>query len=67
MNSIVYVGIDVLKESYTVCCYSFHADTIQYKRKIESDYKVILKYREQIRNQFLENTESICGYEAGCL
>ena len=23
MNSIVYVGMDVHKESYTVCCYSF--------------------------------------------
>ena len=67
MNSIVYVGMDVHKESYTVCCYSFDADEILYKQKIASDYKMILKYLEQVRKQFPEETEFVCGYEAGCL
>jgi transposase len=67
MNSIVYVGMDVHKESYTVCCYSFDTDETMYKQKIASDYKMVLKYLEQIRKQFSENIEFICGYEAGCL
>lgn len=67
MNSIVYIGMDVHKESYTVCCYSFDTDEVLYKQKISSDYKMILKYLEQVRKQFPEDTEYVCGYEAGCL
>ncbi len=67
MNSIVYVGMDVHKESYTVCCYSFDKDQIEYTQKLSSDYKMILKYLEQVRKQFAEDTEFLCGYEAGCL
>ena len=26
MNSIVYVGMDVHKEQYTLCCYSYDRD-----------------------------------------
>lgn len=67
MNSIVYVGMDVHKESYTVCCYSFEKDQIEYTQKLSSDYKMILKYLEQVRKRFSEDTEFVCGYEAGCL
>lgn len=65
--SIVYVGMDVHKENYTLCCYSFDEDKIQYQQKIESDYKMILKYLEQIRKLYSEEPEFVCGYEAGCL
>lgn len=67
MNSIVYVGMDVHKESYTVCCYSFDTDEVMYKQKMSSDYKMILKYLEQIRKKNSEEIEFVCGYEAGCL
>lgn len=67
MNSIVYVGMDVHKESYTVCCYSFDKDQVEYKQKLTSDYKMILKYLEQVRKLYPEDSEYVCGYEAGCL
>lgn len=67
MNSIVYVGMDVHKESFTVCCYSFDTDEVMYKQKMSADYKMILKYLEQIRKKLSEDIEFICGYEAGCL
>jgi len=67
MSSIVYVGMDVHKENFTVCCYTFDADKIQYQQKLAPDYKLVLKYIEGIRKHFPENTEFICGYEAGCL
>lgn len=67
MNSIVYVGMDVHKESYTLCCYSYDTDKIEYKQTIPSDYKLILKYMEQIRTRFEGEVTFVCGYEAGCL
>jgi transposase len=67
MNSILYVGMDVHKESYTVCCYSYEQDTLKYGQKMESDYKKVLKYLEQLRKYNGEGTEFVCGYEAGCL
>ncbi|MCL2254806.1 MAG: hypothetical protein FWC09_10215 [Lachnospiraceae bacterium] len=67
MNSIVYVGMDVHKESFTVCCYTFDTDETKYQQKIAPDYKLVLKYIDGLRRKFPEDTEFICGYEARCL
>ncbi len=67
MNSIVYVGMDVHKESYTLCCYSYDTDKVEYKQTIPSDYKLVLKYMEQVRKRFEGEVTFVCGYEAGCL
>lgn len=67
MNSVVYVGMDVHKESYTMSCYTFESDKIQYQQKIKSDYRMVLKYLEQVRKRFDSDREYVCGYEAGCL
>jgi transposase len=67
MKSIVYVGMDVHKENYQMCCYTFDTDRIQYQQKIKSDYKMVLKYLEYVRKQFDTEIEFVCGYEAGCL
>ena len=44
MNSILYVGMDVHKENYTLCCYSFDRDKVEYRQMVPSDYRLILKY-----------------------
>lgn len=67
MNSIVYVGMDVHKEQYTLCCYSYDADKVEYKQTIPSDYKLVLKYMEQVRSRYKGEVTFVCGYEAGCL
>ena len=67
MNSILYVGMDVHKENYTLCCYSLEKDDLQYKQTIAPDYKMILKYMDQIRNLNTDEIEFVCGYEAGSL
>jgi len=67
MNSIHYVGMDIHKENYTLCCYSFEKDELQYKQTVMPDYKMVLKYLEQIRRRYTQEIEFICGYEAGCL
>lgn len=67
MNSMLYVGMDVYKENYTLCCYSFDRDKVEYRQTVPSDYRLILKYLEQVHGKYLEEVEFICGYEAGCL
>jgi len=67
MQSIVYVGMDVHKESYTACCYRFEEDKLMYQQKMEPDYRNILKYLEQVRKRYEDEVEYVCGYEAGCL
>ena len=67
MNSIVYVGMDVHKESYTLCCYCYDTDKVEYKQTIPSDYKLVLKYMEQVRTRYEGEVTFVCGYEAGCL
>lgn len=67
MNTIVYVGMDVHKESYTLCCYCYDTDKVEYKQTIPSDYRLVLKYMEQIRKRYEGEVTFVCGYEAGCL
>jgi transposase len=59
--------MDVHKEKFTLCCYSFDEDEIKYQQNISPDYRMILKYIEQIRNRYPLETTFVCGYEAGSL
>ena len=63
----VYVGMDVHKESFSLCAYTIEADKASYYQKTEADYKKVLKYLEFLRTIYGNNTDFICGYEAGCL
>ena len=68
MKRILYVGMDVHKENYTLSCYSFDDDELRYKQTIKPDYKMILKYLEEVRKHYEpDEIEYVCGYEAGCL
>ncbi len=67
MKRILYVGMDVHKESYTVCSYSYERDALEYKQTLVPDYKMVLKYLEQLRRRDGDEVEFVCGYEAGCL
>jgi len=59
--------MDVHKENYTLCSYSFEKDELMYKQTVAPDYKMILKYLEQLRSHTEDEIEFVCGYEAGCL
>lgn len=67
MNTIVYVGMDVHKESYTLCCYCYDTDKVEYKQTVPADYRMVLKYMESVRSRYDEEVNFVCGYEAGCL
>ena len=63
----LFVGMDVHKENFTVCCYDMIQDKIFYTQKLEPDYNQILKYLTFVRKAFRKDVDFVCGYEAGCL
>lgn len=63
----LYVGIDVHKETFTLCCYEMETDRIFNVQKIKSDYKLVIKYLKSIQELVGTDVEIVCGYEAGCL
>ena len=63
----LYVGMDVHKETFTLCCYDMEEDRIYFTQKVEADYKQVLKYLNAVRSAVGNDTEILCGYEAGCL
>ena len=66
-NTTVYVGMDVHKESFTLCAYTLEKEKGSYSRRTPADYKEVLKYLEFLRTVYGNDTIFICGYEAGCL
>ena len=67
MKSITQIGMDVHKNSFTVCCFDIESEQVKYTVTLEPDYKQVLKYIENIRKHYPAETEFECGYEAGCL
>ena len=66
-NNTVYVGMDVHKESFTLCAYTLEKEKGSYSRRTPADYKEVLKYLEFLRTVYGNDTIFVCGYEAGCL
>lgn len=66
-NTTVYVGMDVHKESFTLCAYTLESEKGSYSRRTPADYKEVLKYLEFLRTVYGNDTIFVCGYEAGCL
>lgn len=67
MNSIIQIGMDVHKNSFTLCCYDIGSDRIRFTDTIEPNYQMVIKYIDNVSKFYPKNSEFICGYEAGCL
>ena len=63
----IYVGMDVHKESFTLCAYTIKADKCSHHQKTDADFKKVLKYLEYLRSIYGDDAKFVCGYEAGCL
>ncbi len=63
----VYVGMDVHKESFSLCCYTNEKEKAEYSQKVEAHYSKVLSYLEAMRFHYGQDAHFICGYEAGCL
>jgi transposase len=66
-NTTIYVGMDVHKESFTLADYTIEAEKSSHNRRTPADYKEVLKFLEYLRTIYGNDTNFICGYEAGCL
>ena len=66
-DTTVYIGMDVHKESFTLSCFVLGEEDAQYVQTIPSDYILVVKYANRMRKIYGEESEIICGYEAGCL
>lgn len=67
MKSIVFIGMDVHKNSYSLCCYDKESGEISREIKCAADVKLVKNYIEGIKKDLGEDTIIKCGYEAGCL
>lgn len=66
-NNTIYVGMDVHKDSFSLCAYTIEADKCSHHQKTEADYKRVLMYLEYLRTIYGDDARFVCGYEAGCL
>ena len=64
MKSIIYVGIDVHKNNYTMSSYTFENDKNFATATVEASTKNVLKYLERVGKD--KEAEFQVGYEAGC-
>jgi len=67
MKSIVYIGMDVHKNSYSLCALHKETGEILGESRIPSDIKLVEKFISNIKKQVDEEVEIKTGYEAGCL
>ena len=66
-TTTVYVGMYVHKNSFSLRCYTFKADTRSHHLKVGPDYRLVLEYIDSMRKVYGGDADFICGYEAGCL
>ena len=45
----VYVGMDVHKESFSLCCYTNEKEQAEYPQKVDAHYSKVLNYLEAMR------------------
>ena len=64
MEIIIYVGMDVHKDSYSLCCYDPRTDRYLYEHKMKSTTANVIKYLESVKKE-LGEVMFVCGYEAG--
>ena len=64
-EKILYVGIDVHKDTYSLCYFDFHNNELSDEMTIKATTKAVIKYLEAIQKKHKEEILFACGYEAG--
>lgn len=65
MNSIIYIGIDVHKDSYSYCSFLKDQDTFFAEHKSEADSKNAINYIKSVIKSVKAENPVLVGYEAG--
>ena len=66
MKIIVYVGIDVHKDTFSACSYLPKTQSYFGEDKFKGDTQKVLEYLEMVKDSLEGEPEFHCGYEAGC-
>jgi transposase len=48
-NTTIFVGMDVHKETFSLCCYSIEKDEFSHPHTTEADYKHVLSSLASLR------------------
>ena len=64
-EKILYIGIDVHKDTYSLCCFDFFRNELSDEMTIKATTKAVVKYLEAIKKKHKEEILFACGYEAG--
>lgn len=67
MTSVVYVGMDVHKASFSLCALDKDTGEIIRETKCASDPKLVEKFVDRLAGELEPSTEFLAGYEAGVL
>lgn len=66
-EKILYIAIDVHKDTYSLCCFDFHKNEISDEITIKATTKAVIKYLEVIKKKHKEEILFASCYEAGQL
>ena len=64
-EKVLYVGIDVHKDTYALCCFDFHRNELSDEMSVKGTTKAVIRYLEAIKQKHREELVFVCGYEAG--
>ena len=51
----VYVGMDVHKEKFSLCCYTNEKEQAEYYQKVDGHYSKVINYLEAMRFHYGDN------------
>ncbi len=55
--STVYVGMDVHKETFSLCCYTNEKEQAEYPQKVDGHYSKVINYIEAMRFHYMDFKE----------
>ena len=64
MTNVIHIGIDVHKDSYSLCSFSFATKQLFGQTRIASKGSLVIKYVQRLQKK-QPDCEVLCGYEAG--
>lgn len=64
MNTVMNIGIDVHKDSYSLSAFNFSRNMNFAQSRMESKSSLVIKYIERLKMEY-EGDDFVCGYEAG--
>lgn len=66
MNRIIYVGMDVHKDTYALCSFDSKQNYVFSELTVKAETSSVLSYLKNVEKHFLnDDVLFVCGYEAG--